>query len=132
MKAFRPDVLVTQLGIDGYHSDPLTHLMLTSQGYIQAVSELAGMGLPWLALGGGGYDLSAVARCWALAYGTMIGQEWPDEIPRGYRERHGLSVLRDSQEPTVDKSVRAKARQFAEESVRRVKELVFPYHGMDS
>ncbi len=30
IRAFAPDVLVTQLGIDSYHSDPLTHLQVTT------------------------------------------------------------------------------------------------------
>jgi acetoin utilization protein AcuC len=66
LKAFAPDVLVTRLGIDSYYSDLLTHLQVTSRGYVAAIREFARLGLPWLALGGGGYDLSAVARCWTL------------------------------------------------------------------
>ena len=54
IKAFKPDVLATQLGIDSYHNDPLTHLSLTSQGYLSVVKEFASIGLPWLTLGGGG------------------------------------------------------------------------------
>ena len=79
--AFKPDVLATQLGIDTYVTDPLTHLALSSGGYIQVVEVLGAMGYPWLAFGGGGYDLGAVARCWTLAYGVMAGREWPDAIP---------------------------------------------------
>ena len=128
MEAFKPDVLVTQLGIDSYHSDPLTHLMLSSIGFTEAVREFSQMGLPWLATGGGGYDLSAVARCWTLAYGVMAGKEWPDEIPQSYRERYGLTQLRDSDIPTVQDSVMEEARSFAEKSVDMVKQLVFPVH----
>ena len=73
IRAFAPDVLVTQLGIDSYHSDPLTHLQLTTQGFVEVVREFAALGLPWLATGGGGYDLMAVARAWTLAYGVMLG-----------------------------------------------------------
>ena len=32
LRAFAPDVLVTQLGIDSYHTDPLTHLQITNAG----------------------------------------------------------------------------------------------------
>ena len=61
VRAFAPDVLVTQLGIDSYHSDPLTHLQLTTMGFVEVVREFAALGVPWLAMGGGGYDLMAVA-----------------------------------------------------------------------
>ena len=127
--AFKPDVLVTQLGIDSYHSDPLTHLMLSSQGFGEAVREFSGMGLPWIAMGGGGYDLGAVARCWTIAYGIMVGKEWPDEIPPGYQEKYGPSRLRDTEGGVVvPADAKRDARRFAETTVETVKRLIFPVH----
>ena len=131
VEAFAPDVIVTQLGIDSYYSDPLTHLMLSSRGFTEAVKEFARMGLPWVALGGGGYDLGAVARCWALAYGIMAEKEWPDEIPAQYRDRFESIQLRDTDVPiSVPDHLRQEAATFAEESVARVKQLIFPVHKM--
>ncbi len=128
VKAFAPDVLVTQLGIDSYHSDPLTHLQVTSRGFTEAITEFANLGLPWLALGGGGYDLSAVARCWTLAYGVMLGEEWLDRIPADYAELHGMKSLRDTVALDVPAQVRAEARNLAEESVATIKSEIFPKH----
>ena len=132
LRAFAPDVLVTQLGIDSYHNDPLTHLRLTSRGYAAAVAEFARLGIPWLALGGGGYDLSAVARCWTLAYGVMLGAEWPDRIPDDFSTRYGLQVLRDTAALDIPSQVRVDARHLAEEGVAAIKEEVFPVHGLGS
>ena len=42
--------------------------MLTTQGYTEVLRELKGFAHKWLALGGGGYDMSAVAKQWTLAY----------------------------------------------------------------
>ena len=126
--AFKPDVLVTQLGIDSHYSDPLAHLLLSSHGFGEAVKEFARMDLPWLAMGGGGYDPGAVARCWTLAYGVMLGKEWPDDIPPQYREKYGLDRLRDGEVPVAPDNVRLEARSFAEKSVEMVKRLVFPVH----
>ncbi|MSQ06768.1 MAG: acetoin utilization protein AcuC [Dehalococcoidia bacterium] len=130
LRAFAPDVLVTQLGIDSYHRDPLTHLQLTSGGYVAAVRELAKLGVPWLALGGGGYDLSAVARCWALAYGVMLDVEWPDQLPDGFLRQQGLHSLRDSQSPQIPAQARQDALRYAEETVAAIKEQIFPLHGL--
>ena len=130
IRGFAPDVLVTQLGIDSYHTDPLTHLQMTSRGFVEAVTEFAGLGLPWLALGGGGYDLGAVARCWTLAYGVMLGEEWPDRVPPAFAEESGLSRLRDTVETEAPPEVRAEARQLAEESVAAIKRDVFPVHNL--
>ncbi len=130
IRAFAPDVLVTQLGIDSYHNDPLTHLKLTSRGYVQAIREFAGMGIPWLALGGGGYDLSAVARCWTLAYGVMLGVEWPDAIPDGYSAEYGLTTLRDTMALEIPSEVARDARNLAEEGVSAIKARIFPLHAL--
>jgi acetoin utilization protein AcuC len=132
VEAFKPDVLVTQLGIDSYYNDPLAHVLLTSRGYVEAVREFAGMGLPWLATGGGGYDVGAVARCWTMAYGVMLGVEWPDEIPAQLVETYGYDRLRDAEAPfEVPEKVRQEARSYAEDSVEKVKRLIFPVHRID-
>jgi acetoin utilization protein AcuC len=131
LRAFAPDVLVTQLGIDSYHNDPLTHLRVTSRGYVEAVREFAKLGIPWLALGGGGYDLSAVARCWTLAYGVMLDAEWPDQIPGDFSTQYGLQVLRDTVALDIPAQVRVDARNLAEEGVAAIKERVFPVHGLE-
>ena len=128
VEAFKPDVLVTQLGIDSYYNDPLAHLMLSSVGFGKLVEEFSRMGLPWLAMGGGGYDLRAVARCWTLAYGIMMGREWPDDIPPLYEDKYRVKQLRDSEIPIVPDNLRREASTLAEKSVESVKRLIFPVH----
>ena len=133
LAAFRPDVLVTQLGIDSHYKDSITHLALTVQGFSQAVTGLSQTApSKWLALGGGGYDLHAVARAWTLAYGVMSGQEFPDEIPASYRDRYDVITLADAEGPPIDDAVKRDARTFAEASVQVVQRLIFPLHGVRS
>jgi acetoin utilization protein AcuC len=131
IRAFGPDVLVTQLGIDSYHSDPLTHLQLTTMGFVEVVREFAALGLPWLATGGGGYDLMAVARAWTLAYGEMLGVEWPDTLPRTFAVEHGIGHLRDSDSPEVPANLRPDIRRHAGETVAALREQVFPILGVE-
>ncbi len=126
----KPDIVVTQLGCDAHHLDPMTQLSLTTEGYEGVIRRLRKLAPRWLAVGGGGYEVSVVARCWTLAYGIMTDHEWPDEIPRSYRELYGLKRLRDKEKPRLDDRVKQQARRFAEESVAAVKRLVFPYHGL--
>ena len=133
LAVFRPDALVTQLGIDSHYKDPITHLALTVQGFSQAVAGFSRSApAKWLALGGGGYDLHAVARAWTLAYGVMSGQEFPDEIPASYRDRYDVRTLSDADEPSIEDSVKRDARTFAEASVQAVHRLIFPAHGVRS
>ena len=122
---------MTQLGIDSHYLDPLTHLALTVQGFGQVVGELARIAPDrWLALGGGGYDLHAVARAWTLAYGVMSSQEFDDEIPAQYRDQYGVDSLRDSGTPESSEAVEKGTRAFAEASVQAVQQLIFPAHGI--
>ena len=130
VKAFRPDVLATQLGMDPHFRDPITHLGLTVQGHARLVEELGRLCPRWLAFGGGGYDLSAVARGWTLDFGVMLETEWPDQIPEAYRERYGLRALRDAEGPAVDGAVQVQARRFAEQTVDEIRRRIFPLHGL--
>ena len=134
LRAFAPDVLVTQLGIDSYHSDPITHLQLTSRGYTEIIREFARLEIPWLALGGGGYDVGAVARCWSLAYGVMLGVDWPDRVPDNFANRfdgqHNLRNLRDTVALDVPAEVRLEARRQVEEAVAAIKGEIFVRHGI--
>jgi acetoin utilization protein AcuC len=129
VEAFAPDVIATQLGVDAYVHDPLTHLALTTHGYMATVERLGAMGYPWLAFGGGGYDLDAVPRCWTLAYGLMLGREWPDELPEGSEGFLESGRLRDG-DVTVEDAMDAETRAFARQQVEQLKHLVFPLHGI--
>ena len=127
LDAFRPDVLVSQLGIDSHYRDPITHLALTTQGFGKVVAEFSGKAPKWLALGGGGYDLQAVARSWTLAYGVMSEQNLDDAIPESYRTKYGVETLPDIEElPDIVHKAQGDAKTFAEASVGAVQGLIFP------
>ena len=130
VRAFRPDVLVTQLGIDSHRDDPLTHLALSSNGHASLVEEFKRLSPGrWLALGGGGYDMSAVARCWTLDFAVMagLGDDLPNEIPLDYKEKYGLAQLRDMATQPEGSSAAAIA---AREVVEQVRERFFPRFGL--
>lgn len=130
LEAFKPDVLVSQLGIDSHFRDPITHLALTIQGFGEAIKLLRDVAPKWLAMGGGGYDLQTVARAWATAYGIMSRQELPNDLPNDYREEHGGASLADVGEPSVPNNIAQNTKAFAENSVLSVQRLIFPTHGL--
>lgn len=132
VESFRPDAIVTQLGIDSHYKDPITHLALTVQGFGSIVGQFVSMAPKWLALGGGGYDLQAVARAWTIAYGVMSEQEFSDYLPLHYRERHGAGDLLDREDLPIKENVMKDAWTFAKSSVQSVQRLIFPIHGLSS
>jgi len=89
IEAFKPDIIVTQLGVDTFRSDPLAHLNCTTNGFCEAVAKIRDLAPRWVALGGGGYDIANVARAWTLAWAIMNDAEAPVEIPREFLEKHG-------------------------------------------
>jgi acetoin utilization protein AcuC len=123
---FAPDVVVTQLGVDTHYRDPLANLALTTAGHEALFRELAGLAGRWLALGGGGYDVSVVPRSWALAVGVMAGQEWPQPLPDEYRARYGGEGLRDVEAPTLDAALRDRNADRLAATVEAVRRL----HGL--
>lgn len=70
---YRPDVVVGQFGTDMLATDPLTHLRLTNNGYIEAIEHLHKAFPRIVALGGGGYSMADVARCWTLLWVELAG-----------------------------------------------------------
>ena len=121
LERFRADVVVTQLGVDTHHRDPLAHLMLTTTGHTRLFEALDGLAPRWLVLGGGGYDISVVPRAWTLAFGVMSGQSFPDELPEQYRAEYGGQWLRDHDRPQLDEATRRRVRQNVEAVVAKVK-----------
>ena len=77
---FKPDVLVTQQGIDPHFTDPLTNLQLSTHAREHVVRWFAESPYPWVAMGGGGYALDAVRRTWAMEYLIMLGAPVPKEL----------------------------------------------------
>ena len=130
---FKPDIIVAQLGCDTFDSDPLTHLRITTNGFMKMVEGILGFGLPVVALGGGGYDVTNVARAWSLAFGAMAGIDLPDKLPEASRkllrdEGYTGDTLRD--EPLkMDKAELQRQRDFAGEMLGKIKKEVLSFQG---
>ncbi|MGK7878105.1 MAG: acetoin utilization protein AcuC [Xenococcaceae cyanobacterium] len=120
MKRFNADVVVTQLGVDTHYADPLAQLALTAEGHLALFEALNQMAPCWLALGGGGYDISVVPRSWTLAFGVMSNQSFPNPLPTAYRSKYGGENLRDEVTQKIEPDwVRFQVKQ----TVKQVKAL---------
>jgi len=82
--AFKPDVVVTQLGVDTFYDDPLTNLHLSIFGFERILKKIKNLAPRWVALGGGGYNISNVARAWTLAWAVMNGIELNEKLPKSF------------------------------------------------
>lgn len=100
--AFAPDVIVAQLGADSHVGDPLTHLRVSTDGFVTAVRRIVrladGVCHGRLACtGGGGYQpFDAVPVMWASALAVLLDREVPPDVPQEWRElsRRAADALR--------------------------------------
>ncbi|MGH2806647.1 MAG: hypothetical protein ACRDKT_05170, partial [Actinomycetota bacterium] len=117
-RAFRPDVIVTQLGADTHYGDPLANLGLTMSAYPKMASLLHQVAHElcndrWVATGGGGYQAETVVpKVWTIHFAEMCGA--PEIIPEGW--------VRDRPSEDVSRSY----RQEVEKSVHQVLESTLP------
>lgn len=132
IEAFKPDVLFTQLGIDTHVLDPITHLRMTVQGHASVVERLRDLASDcgrWLAVGGGGYDLGAVARAWTIDLAIMAQVNLPNDLPAMVPEAPNTYNYADPLEQT-DNLIEMQVNAFNDRSVSQVEEMIFPHFGL--
>ena len=81
MEVFRPGAIVLQCGADSLTGDRLGCFNLSLKGHAECVRYTKSFGVPTLVLGGGGYTIRNVARCWAYETSVLLDTKLPDEIP---------------------------------------------------
>lgn len=64
MEVFRPGAVVLQCGADSLSGDRLGCFNLSIKGHAECVRFMRSFNVPLLLLGGGGYTIRNVARCW--------------------------------------------------------------------
>ena len=142
-RAFRPDLIVAQLGVDSHHDDPQTELGLTIPGYRSLVRGIIGLADELCAgrlaaLGGGGYHIvEVVPLAWTWVMAELGGVELSDEVPEPWRA-HVRSRL--GCEPPLSMGANdrfdsppERAERVLELTTLRVDELkaaVFPHLGL--
>jgi histone deacetylase 1/2 len=81
MESFQPSAVVLQCGADSLTGDRLGCFNLTLKGHGKCVEFVKKFGLPLLLVGGGGYTIRNVARCWTHETAVALGAEIPNELP---------------------------------------------------
>ncbi len=138
-QAFRPELILSQLGADAHYLDPLTHLMLTTETY-EAVGRILDdlskelCASRWIAVGGGGYDVTAVPRVWTVLFATMMGTTLDDVLPANWLREGNRLVRTVPLEKALRDHVKADEEAHVPRQVKRTVEelrrIVFPIHGI--
>jgi acetoin utilization protein AcuC len=146
VRAFAPDVLVTQCGCDTHHEDPLANLELSIDGQRQAIAELHRLahevsGGRWLAFGGGGYGLvRCVPRTWThllaeasgstVDPGTSIPDEWRDYV-RSLGVRQPLPELMGEGRTPEPQPWAPGGESWLDRAIGATRRAAFPLLGLD-
>jgi acetoin utilization protein AcuC len=130
LRAFDPGAILLQTGADAHIADPLAHLCLTAQGWLEAVKDVQSLEKPIVCVGGGGYNMTTAPRMWTLAVGTLAGLDLPDEVPASYPYRQKIPTLTDHFVPEIEARDEKVARAFAAQSVADLKQLLFARYGL--
>lgn len=91
MEWYRPGAIVLQCGADSLAGDRLGGFNLSNKGHAACLQFVQRYNLPLMVLGGGGYTIRNVARCWAYETALCIGgSPLAEEIPfNDYHDYYG-------------------------------------------
>lgn len=146
LRAFRPQILVTQHGCDSHRLDPLAHLELsidaqrTAQAWLHHLAHETAGGR-WLLTGGGGYELvQVVPRTWTHLLAEAAGRPLdpaaatPESWRAFVRARTGMSAPE-----SMTEGASAAYTPFSsgydpgdpvDRAIMATRTAVFPHHGL--
>lgn len=81
--AFNPSAIVLQCGADSLGCDKLGAFNLSIAAHGDCVRFVKNFNLPLLVLGGGGYTIHNVSRCWTYETSVLVGTEISNDLPSG-------------------------------------------------
>jgi acetoin utilization protein AcuC len=148
VRAFEPEILITQLGCDTHLLDPFAQLELSVDAHRHSYAVLHQLahevtGGRWVAVGGGGYDIvQVVPRSWTHLLADITGHPLdPDtETPTGWLDlvhrrtgSEGPKRLTDGAEPAYHPwdAGEGDPDDPIDRAIAATRRTVFPDHGLD-
>jgi acetoin utilization protein AcuC len=134
LRAFEPDVILSQNGCDGHKLDPLTHLSATTRFYEHVPNRVHDLahelcGGRWVATGGGGYDIwRVVPRAWTALWAAASHQHLPEKAPGEWLAKWGrqshVALPRLMRDDPLDYPPIERAQQIADTNQRTVEAVL--------
>ena len=148
VRAFEPEILITQLGCDTHRLDPLAQLELSVDAHRHSYAALHQLahevtGGRWIAVGGGGYEIvQVVPRSWTHLLAEITGhpldpdtetpESWLDLVQRR-TGREGPKRLTDGTEPAYHPwdAGEGDPDDPVDRAIAATRRAVFPDHDLD-
>ncbi len=134
IRAYQPDAILLEIGMDILSTDPLTHLGMTNNVLADVLPLVTQFEKPILAVGGGGYQPEDTARGWALSWATLCGLDLETDLYVGLGGTFmGTTEFNAGLRDMHSYRHGAERDQIYEElgrAVSHIKKHVFPVHGI--
>ncbi|MFC0583061.1 acetoin utilization protein AcuC [Micrococcoides hystricis] len=147
VRAFEPEIIVSQHGCDSHSQDPLTNLELSVDAQRQAAIDIGQLAKEvcenrWLSCGGGGYNpVAVVPRSWAHLIAVTADEplpvtvETPERWRRYVKEAYGVEAP-EKMGDDVDLWWRSwevgyNPNDDVDRTIMATRKEVFPLYGLD-
>lgn len=132
---YKPECIVCQCGADSLAHDRLGVFNLSSKGHASCVEYIKSFNIPLMLLGGGGYTIKNVARCWANETAVAVGEIWDDYLPLSdyleyFSPEYEADVVPDPSKK--DKNDEAYMQQVLERVMRNLSFIRAPSTGFEA
>ncbi|XP_063833224.1 histone deacetylase 3 [Ostrinia nubilalis] len=118
MEFYRPTAIVLQCGADSLAGDRLGCFALSTRGHGECVKFVKNLNVPTLVVGGGGYTLRNVARCWTYETSLLVDDNISNELP--YTEYLEFFAPDFQLHPEVGNTNNANSKQYLEAITKHV------------
>ncbi|RZF39959.1 hypothetical protein LSTR_LSTR002362 [Laodelphax striatellus] len=119
MDFFHPTAIVLQCGADSLNNDRLGCFSLSTKGHGDCVKFVKDLNVPLLVVGGGGYTLRNVARCWTYETSLLVDEQISEELPyTKYLEYFSSELTLHPQ--LIPRHLNANSKQYLETVVKHV------------
>ncbi|OWR47805.1 histone deacetylase 3 [Danaus plexippus] len=118
MEFYRPTAIVLQCGADSLAGDRLGCFSLSTRGHGECVKFVKNLNVPTLVVGGGGYTLRNVARCWTYETSLLVDENISNELP--YTEYLEFFAPDFQLHPEINSTSNANSKQYLEAITKHV------------
>jgi len=143
LRAYRPDLIVAQLGCDTHWTDPLTEMGMTTNVWPLLTETLHTLAHELcdgrlVATGGGGYQTySVVPRAQTLDVAALLERALPDRLPSAWLAAAGALTeaalpprLSDPPAPTLPAARQEAINRATDAIIARIRTDIFPLHNV--
>jgi acetoin utilization deacetylase AcuC-like enzyme len=125
LKKFIPNVIVLQSGADSLGGDKLGNFNLTFFGHGNCIKYLMNFKIPMLILGGGGYTIENVAKCWTIETSIIINKKISCKMPyNNFSEFFSsLEILNVKKTEFIDKNNKKDLKQLKKKIIKNIKNI---------